>query len=76
MLAQSLEAISKDNWLHIYMYVGRDKTFDGGNDITELWHNAFATSASSNKTAFEFLIDLTLITPLNLLMIHGKQKTM
>ena len=47
-----LEAVSEEDWLPFD--ADRDKKFDWLNDVANLRHYAFATSASSDKTAFAF----------------------
>ena len=47
-----LEAINADDWLHTD--VGCDNNFRLVKDATDLRHNTFMVSASSNKTAFAF----------------------
>ena len=44
-----LEELSEDDWLLLTLTV--IQCFDWLNDVTDLRHNAFATSASLNKTA-------------------------
>ena len=51
-LATLLESVAEDDWL--YYDVGSDNNVRLVDDVTELRHNAYATSASSSKTEFAF----------------------
>ena len=52
------DAVSEDNWMTSIVIT----TFDWLNDVIELRHNAIATSASSDKTAFLFHLFVSLYT--------------
>ena len=67
----SLEAVSEEDWLMLTLTVH----FHWVNDTTESPHSPFMMSASSNKTASAFHC-FTVFLPLNLLIMHDKEKTM
>ena len=65
----SLEAVSEKDWLILTLTV--IATLRLFNDVTDLIHTAFATSAISNNNASDFDF-FAVFLPLNLLIMHDK----